>query len=161
MAHTHVQYLADSRYRTTVKYVGNGVTNSDVNSLDVSSLVGYQAIASGTGTPGGLVSIAKIYWNTSAPSGGFDLIWDAGTDVIAFICEGASGTYGYMPGQPAITVPRDASGTQPPSTPSGDLPTGLTGDVLMTNASATYTIVIEYHKVESAIGQGTGWTATG
>ena len=66
-----------------------------------------------------------------------------------------------MPGQPAITVPRDASGTQPPSTPSGDLPTGLTGDVLMTNASATYTIVIEYHKVESAIGQGTGWTATG
>ena len=151
MAHTHVQYLSDTRYRTTVKYVGNGVANTDVNSLDVSILQGHQT--------GGIVNIAKIFWKTSGPSGGFDLIWDATTNVIAFICEGTSGTYGYQPGQPAIQMPRTAVGSQPPGTPSGALPTGFTGDILITNASATYTIVIEYHKIESLLGQGGGWGA--
>ena len=151
MAHTHLQYLADTRYRTTVKYVGNGVANTNVNSLDVSTLQGFQT--------GGIVNIAKIFWKTSGPSGGFDLIWDAGTDVLAFILEGTSGTYGYQPGQPAIVMPRVAVGTQPPGTPSGALPSGFTGDVLVTNASATYTIVIEYHKIESLLGQGGGWGA--
>ena len=151
MAHTHVQYLSDTRYRTTVKYVGNAVANTNELSLDVSILQGWQT--------GGIVNIAKIFWKTSGPSGGFDLIWDAGTDVIAFICEGTSGTYGYQPGQPAIVMPRAAVGSQPPGTPSGALPSGFTGDVLITNASATYTIVIEYHKIESLLGQGGGWGA--
>ena len=151
MAHTHVQYLADTRYRTTVKYVGDGVANTNVNSLNVSDLQGWQT--------GGIVNIAKIFWKTSGPSGGFDLIWDATSNVIAFICEGTSGTYGYQPGQPAIVMPRAAVGSQPPGTPSGALPSGFTGDVLITNASATYTIVIEYHKIESVLGQGGGWGA--
>ena len=151
MAHTHVQYLADTRYRTTVKYVGDGVANTNVNSLNVSDLQGWQT--------GGIVNIAKIFWKTSGPSGGFDLIWDATSNVIAFICEGTSGTYGYQPGQPAIVMPRAAVGSQPPGTPSGALPSGFTGDVLITNASATYTIVIEYHKIESTIGAGNGWGA--
>ena len=151
MAHTHVQYLADTRYRTTVKYVGDGVANTNVNSLDVSELQGWQT--------GGIVNIAKIFWKTSGPSGGFDLIWDATSNVIAFICEGTSGTYGYQPGQPAIVMPRAAVSSQPPGTPSGALPSGFTGDVLITNASATYTIVIEYHKIESTIGAGNGWGA--
>ena len=141
----------DTRYRTTVKYVGNAVANTNELSLDVSILQGWQT--------GGIVNIAKIFWKTSGPSGGFDLIWDAGTDVIAFICEGTSGTYGYQPGQPAIVMPRVAVGTQPPGTPSGALPTGFTGDVFITNASATYTLVIEYHKIESLLGQGGGWGA--
>ena len=151
MAHTHLQYLADTRYRTTVKYVGDGVANTNVNSLDVSILQGWET--------GGIVNIAKIYWTSSAPSGGFDLIWDATSNVTAFICEGTSGTYGYQPGQPAIVMPRAATGTQPPGTPSGALPSGFTGDVLITNASATYTIVIEYHKIESVLGHGGGWGA--
>ena len=151
MAHTHVQYLSDTRYRTTVKYVGNAVANTNELSLDVSILQGWQT--------GGIVNIAKIFWKTSGPSGGFDLIWDAGTDVIAFICEGTSGTYGYQPGQPAIVMPRVAVGSQPPGTPSGALPTGFTGDVFITNASATYTLVIEYHKIESVLGSGGGWGA--
>ena len=151
MAHTHVQYLSDTRYRTTVKYVGNAVANTNELSLDVSILQGWQT--------GGIVNIAKIFWKTSGPSGGFDLIWDAGTDVIAFICEGTSGTYGYQPGQPAIQMPRAAVGSQPPGTPSGALPTGFTGDVFITNASATYTLVIEYHKIESVLGGGGGWGA--
>ena len=148
MAHTHVQYLADTRYRTTVKYVGDGVANTNVNSLNVSDLQGWQT--------GGIVNIAKIFWKTSGPSGGFDLIWDATSNVIAFICEGTSGTYGYQPGQPAIVMPRAGS---LPGTPAGALPSGFTGDVLITNASATYTIVIEYHKIESTIGAGNGWGA--
>ena len=148
MAHTHVQYLADTRYRTTVKYLGNAVANTNVNSLNVSDLQGWQT--------GGIVNIAKIFWKTSGPSGGVDLIWDATSNVIAFICEGTSGTYGYQPGQPAIVMPRAGS---LPGTPSGALPTGFTGDVLMTNASATYTIVIEYHKIESVLGGGGGWGA--
>ena len=148
MAHTHLQYLADTRYRTTVKYVGDGVANTNVNSLDVSILQGWET--------GGIVNIAKIYWTSSAPSGGFDLIWDATSNVTAFICEGTSGTYGYQPGQPAIVMPRAGS---LPGTPAGALPSGFTGDVLITNASATYTIVIEYHKIESTIGAGNGWGA--
>ena len=42
MAHTHVQYLSDTRYRTTVKYVGNAVANTNELSLDVSILQGWQ-----------------------------------------------------------------------------------------------------------------------
>ena len=148
MAHTHVQYLADTRYRTTVKYVGDGVTNAAVDLLDVSILQGFQT--------GGIVNIAKIYWTSSGPSGGFDILWKATSNVTAFILEGTSGTYGYQPGQPAIVMPRAGS---LPGTPSGALPSGFTGDVLVTNASATYTIVIEYHKIESLLGQGGGWGA--
>ena len=151
MAHTHLQYLADTRYRTTVKYVGDGVTNAAVDLLDVSILQGFQT--------GGIVNIAKIYWTSSGPSGGFDILWKATSNVTAFILEGTSGTYGYQPGQPAIQMPRAAVSTQPPGTPSGALPSGFTGDVLITNASATYTIVIEYHKIESTIGAGNGWGA--
>ena len=151
MAHTHVQYLADTRYRTTVKYVGDGVANAAVDLLDVSILQGHQT--------GGIVNIAKIYWTSSAPSGGFDILWKATSNVTAFILEGTSGTYGYQPGQPALVMPRVAVGSQPPGTPSGALPSGFTGDVLVTNASATYTIVIEYHKIESTIGAGNGWGA--
>ena len=151
MAHTHLQYLADTRYRTTVKYVGDGVTNAAVDLLDVSILQGFQT--------GGIVNIAKIYWTSSGPSGGFDILWKATSNVTAFILEGTSGTYGYQPGQPAIVMPRAAVSSQPPGTPSGALPSGFTGDVLITNASATYTIVIEYHKIESVLGQGGGWGA--
>ena len=151
MAHTHVQYLADTRYRTTVKYIGDAVANTNVNSLNVSDLQGWQT--------GGIVNIAKIFWKTSGPSGGVDLIWDATSNVTAFILEGTSGTYGYQPGQPALVMPRVAVGSQPPGTPSGALPSGFTGDVLITNASATYTIVIEYQKIESTIAAGNGWGA--
>ena len=131
------QIITDTRYRTNVKYLCNGATNSTVSLLDVSSLMGFQT--------GGLVNIAKIYWTSSAPSGGLDIIWDATTNVPAFICEGASGTYGYMPGQPAIA--------------NNAATANRTGDVLITNASATFTLVIEFHKVEATVGHGNGWAA--
>ena len=129
------QIITDTRYRTNVKYLGDAATNAAVSLLDVSSLVGHQT--------GGKVNIAKIYWSSSAPSGGLDILWDATTNVPAFICEGASGTYGYMPGQPAIA--------------NNAATANRTGDVLITNASATFTLVIEFHKVEATVGHGNGW----
>ena len=125
---------SDTRYRVNSKYVVNAAANTNVSLLDCSALLGFET--------GGLVNIAKISWWSSAPSGGLDIIWDATSNVIAFICEGASGTYGFMPGQPAIA---NNAGT-------------ATGDVLITNASATFTLVLEYHKQTTAGGKG--WTAT-
>ena len=133
MAITALQQ-SDTRYRVNSKYVVNAAANTNVSLLDVSALIGFET--------GGLVNIAKISWWSSAPSGGLDIIWDASSNVTAFICEGASGAYGYMPGQPAIY---------------NNAATGITGDVLITNASATFTLVIEYHKVPNA--QGVGWSA--
>ena len=135
MAITSTQVITDTRYRTAVKWISDAAANSTVSLLDVSGLMGFQT--------GGLVNIAKIYWTSSAPSGGLDIIWDATTNVPAFICEGASGTYGYMPGQPAIANNAAAA--------------NRTGDVLITNASATFTLVIEFHKVEATVGHGNGW----
>ena len=91
------------------------------------------------------VNLAKIYWTSSAPSGGLNILWDAGTNVTGFICEGTSGTYGYMPGQPGIAQPMPLAASS-------------TGDVLVTNATATFTLVIEYHKIEATVGHGNGWT---
>ena len=138
MALTTTQQITDTRYRTAVKYVSDAAANTNVTILNVSDLVGHQT--------GGKVNIAKIYWTSSAPSGGLDIIWDGGSasSVIAFICEGTSGTYGYMPGQPAIANNSASAGTK-------------LGDVLITNASATFTLVIEFHKVPDA--EGNGWSA--
>ena len=126
----------DTRYRVNSKYVVDAAANTNVSLLSLSGLVGFET--------GGLVNIAKIYWTSSAPSGGLDIIWDATSNVIAFTCLGTNGTYGYMPGQPAIY---------------NNAGSGVTGDVLITNASATFTLVIEYHKVPTAGGKG--WTSTG
>ena len=136
MAITALQQ-SDTRWRVNSKYVVDGAANSTVSLLDVSALVGFET--------GGLVNIAKISWWSSGPSGGLDIIWDATTNVPAFICEGASGTYGYMPGQPAIA--------------NNAATANRTGDVLITNASATFTLVIEFHKVEATVGHGNGWAA--
>ena len=138
MAITATQQITDTRYRTDVKWISDAAANSLVTILDVSGLVGWQT--------GGLVNIAKIYWTSSGPSGGIDIIWDggSGSNVTAFICEGTSGTYGYMPGQPAIANNSATAGTD-------------AGDVLITNASATFTVVIEFHKIPTS--EGAGWSA--
>ena len=136
MAET-TQIITDTRYRTNVKYLCDNAANANVELLDVSDLMGFAA--------GGKVNLAKIYWTSSGPAGGLNILWDAGTIVAGFICEGTSGTYGYMPGQPGIAQPMPLAGSS-------------TGDVLVTNATATYTLVIEYHKIEATVGHGNGWT---
>ena len=135
MAITALQQF-DTRWRVSSKYVVDAAANTTVSLLDVSGLKGWET--------GGLVNIAKIYWTSSSPSGGLDIYWDATSNKLAFICEGTGGTYGYSPGQPAIS--NDAAAAN------------RTGDVLITNASATFTLCIEYHKVSNA--QGLGWSAT-
>ena len=135
MAITALQQT-DTRYRVNSKYVVDASANSTVSLLDVSALIGFET--------GGLVTLAKLYWTSSAPSGGLDIIWDATTNVTAFICEGTSGTYGFTAGQPAWSNNAAAA--------------NRTGDVLITNASATFTLIIEYHKVVNAAGKG--WTAS-
>ena len=132
------QIIADTRYRTNVKYLSAAAANTNVELLDVSDLVGFQT--------GGKVNLAKIYWTSSAPSAGIKILWGAGSNVLGFICEGTSGTYGYQPGQPAIAQPMPLAASS-------------TGDVLVTNATATFTLIIEYHKIETTVGQGGGWGA--
>ena len=130
------QIITDTRYRTNVKYLGDNATNAAVSLLDVSSLMGFQT--------GGKVNIAKIWWTVDGTSKSLDILWDATTPVMGFICTSPSGTYGYMPGQPAFAQPMP-------------LAAGSTGDVLITSASATFTLVIEYHKIEATLGHGNGW----
>ena len=132
------QTITDTRYRTAVKYLSDAAANANVSLLDVSGLMGFQT--------GGKVNLAKIYWTSSAPSAGIKILWDAGSNVLGFICEGTSGTYGYQPGQPAIAQPMPLAASS-------------TGDVLVTNATATFTLIIEYHKIETTVGQGGGWGA--
>ena len=132
------QIITDTRYRTNVKYLSDAAANTNVELLDVSDLMGFQT--------GGKVNLAKIYWTSSAPSAGIKILWDAGSNVLGFICEGTSGTYGYQPGQPAIAQPMPLAASS-------------TGDVLVTNATATFTLIIEYHKIETTVGQGGGWGA--
>ena len=149
------QVVMDTRYKTICKYTCSASANSAVSILDVSTLIGYETVAAGNST-GGIVSLAKIYW-TSGSVLPINLLWDATSNETAFICGSSGGTYGYSPGQPAISASRAASGTQPPFTPSGALPAGLTGDVLVTSGSGTFTLVIEYHKMSPILGQQLGW----
>ena len=142
MALTNRQ-LYDTRYRVNDKYITVGAANTRVSLLDVTTLVGHEVVS---GNVGGQVNIAKISWTTSVL---LQIIWNgtaAGQDVVAFACAVGAGSYGFMPGQPAIA--NNAVNTAVTS-----------GDVLITNASGNFTLSIEYHKVQDAGGRG--WTATG
>ena len=122
------QTFQDSRYRTIVKTTTTG-TNSTTSVLDASGLVGY--VAEGTS----LLTIAKVSWSVSSQT---DILWDATSNVVALSISG-NGTYGFMPGQPAIANNGAAA--------------NVTVDVLITNGSASVGfIVIEYHKVPGATG---------
>ena len=126
------QTLQDSRYRTIVKTTTTG-TNSTTSVLDASGLEGY--VAEGTS----LLTIAKVSWSVSSQT---DILWDATSNVVALALNG-NGTYGFMPGQPAI--------------PNNAAAANVTGDVLFTAAAACIGyIVVEYHKVPTA--EGVGWS---
>ena len=124
--------LMDSNHTTIVKYVCDGAANANVSLLDVSGLTGHSA--------GSLVNIAKIFWTTDVLATGYELLWDATTNVQAIILHG-NGNYGVQGGQPALA--NNAAG-------------GITGDVLITNASGTGSFVVEYHKVQNAT--ATDWS---
>ena len=125
------QTIQDSRYRTIVKTVSTGTTSAG-EIVDCSDLVGFET--------GGLITIAKVSWSLSSQA---DILWDATSNVIALSLNG-NGTYGFMPGQPAL--------------PNNAASANRTGDVLFTAGAACIGyVVVEYHKVPTA--EGVGWNA--
>ena len=125
------QAIQDSRYRTIVKTVSTGTTSAG-EIVDCSDLVGFQT--------GGLLTIAKVSWSLSSQ---VDILWDATSNVIALSLNG-NGTYGFMPGQPAL--------------PNNAASANRTGDVLFTAGAACIGyVVVEYHKAPTA--EGVGWNA--
>ena len=125
------QTIQDSRYRTIMKSVSSGTTSAG-EIVDCSDLVGFQT--------GGLLTIAKVSWSLSSQA---DILWDATSNVIALSLNG-NGTYGFMPGQPAL--------------PNNAASANRTGDVLFTAGAACIGyVVVEYHKAPTA--EGVGWNA--
>ena len=124
------QTIQDSRYRTIIKSTSTGTTAAG-ELVDCSDLVGFET--------GALITIAKVSWSLSSQA---DILWDATSNVIALSLNG-NGTYGFMPGQPAL--------------PNNAAAANRTGDVLFTAAAACIGyIVVEYHKVPTA--EGVGWS---
>ena len=124
------QTIQDSRYRTIMKSVSSGTTSAG-EIVDCSGLIGFQT--------GGLLTIAKVSWSLSSQA---DILWDATSNVIALSLNG-NGTYGFMPGQPAL--------------PNNAASANRTGDVLFTAGSACFGyVVVEYHKAPTA--EGVGWS---
>ena len=125
------QEIQDSRYRTIIKTVSTGTTAAG-EIVDCSGLVGFQT--------GGLITIAKVSWSLSSQA---DILWDATSNVIALSLNG-NGTYGFMPGQPALS--------------NNAASANRTGDVLfVAGAACIGYVVVEYHKVPLAT--GVGWSA--
>ena len=125
------QTIQDSRYRTIVKTVSTGTTSAG-EIVDCSDLVGFQT--------GGLLTIAKVSWSLSSEA---NILWDATSNVISLSLNG-NGTYGFMPGQPAL--------------PNNAASANRTGDVLFTAGAACIGyVVVEYHKAPTA--EGVGWNA--
>ena len=125
------QTIQDSRYRTIIKTLSSSTTSAG-EIVDCSDLVGFQT--------GGLLTIAKVSWSLSSE---VNILWDATSNVIALSLNG-NGTYGFMPGQPAL--------------PNNAASANRTGDVLFTAGSACFGyIVVEYHKAPTA--EGVGWNA--
>ena len=96
-------------------------TNSAASILDVSA-------AEGAATDP-RVSIVGCSWTVSSQT---DILWDATSNIVALSLNG-SGKMGFADGMPAI--PNNAG-------------SGITGDVLITNGSASVgTIIIAFRKV--------------
>ncbi|MEE3255229.1 MAG: hypothetical protein VX199_05970 [Chloroflexota bacterium] len=124
------QTIQDSRYRTIIKTLSTGTTSAG-EIVDCSGLVGFQT--------GGLLTIAKVSWSLSSEA---NILWDATSNVIALSLNG-NGTYGFMPGQPAL--------------PNNAASANRTGDVLFTAGAACIGyVVVEYHKAPTA--EGVGWS---
>ena len=127
------QILTDSRWKTVIKGTISG-TNSNVTILDVSDLLGW--------SDGSICSLAEIKWSVSVST---KLSWAAtgGTEVLHF---DGNGSYGGSDGMPALRCTATAGGSK------GDL-------VMDTSAACVGFLVITFHKVETTVGQGGGWSA--
>ena len=130
------QTIQDSRWRTIIKTTITG-TNSVLNILDASSLVGW--------VTGSIVNLAAVEWSIADTSVSTHLIWDATSNVVILDFTG-NGSYGGSDGMPAIA--------------NNAAVANRTGDVLLTTSGGVFgTLVCVYHKVETTAGHGNGWTA--
>ena len=116
-----LQEIVDSDFEYIVKVTTTG-TNSAASILDVSG-------AEGAATDP-RVSIVSCWWSVSSQT---DIIWDATSNVVALSLSG-NGSYNAG-GQAMPAIPNNAG-------------SGVTGDVLITNGSASVgTIIIKFKKV--------------
>ena len=131
MAIVNARNLVDSETRTVRMFEINNATNSNVVCVDASALRGHSSNPT--------LHIRSIKWNTTAATSDISLLFDANSNDHAISIHG-SGEYGFHGKQPLITNPESS---------------GVTGDILITNASAaTGTIIIEVTKAK-------GYTASG
>ena len=116
-----VQELYDSDFITTVKVTTTG-TNDGETIIDASDLEGAATDPR--------VSIVACQWTTGSQT---NILFDATTDVVALSLNG-NGTFN-VGGQTLPTIPNNAG-------------TGVTGDILLTNGSASVgTIWLKLRKV--------------
>ena len=116
-----IQELYDSDFITTIK-VTTTSTNSAVQILDASALEGAATDPR--------VSIVACQWTTGNQT---DLLFDATSNVVALSLNG-NGTFN-VGGQTLPTIANNAG-------------TGVTGDILITNGSASVgTIILKVKKV--------------
>ena len=131
------QILTDSRWKTVIKSTINASApnnSSGVTILDVSDLLGF--------VTGSICQLASIKWSVSVST---KLEWGGtgGTEVLHF---DGNGSYGGSDGMPALRCTATAGGSK------GDL-------VMDTSAACVGFLVITFHKVETTVGQGGGWSA--
>ena len=113
--------ITDSDFEYYLKLTTTG-TNSAASILDVSG-------AEGAATDP-RVSIVSCWWSVSSQT---DIIWDATSNVVALSLSG-NGSYNAG-GQALPSIPNNAG-------------SGVTGDILITNGSASVgTIIIKFKKV--------------
>ena len=116
-----IQELYDSDFITTVKVTTTG-TNSAETIIDASDLEGASTDPR--------VSIVACQWTTGNQT---DLLFDATANVVALSLNG-NGTFN-VGGQTLPSIPNNAGG-------------GITGDILLTNGSASVgTIILKVKKV--------------
>ena len=116
-----LQEIKDSDFEYIVKVTTTG-TNSGASVLDASA-------AEGAATDPRL-SIVSCWWSVSSQT---DILWDATSNVVALSLSG-NGNYNAG-GQALPAIPNNAG-------------TGISGDVLITNGSASVgTLIVKFRKV--------------
>ena len=112
--------IKDSDFEYVLKVTTTG-TNSAASLVDASAAEGASSNPR--------LSIVAVSWSVSSQT---DILWDATSNVVALSISG-NGNYGHTHDMPSI--PNNAG-------------SGVTGDVLITNASASVgTIIIKFKKV--------------
>ena len=125
MAIVNPRTLVDSETRSVLQFEISNDTNAAVVCVDASALRGHSSNPT--------LHIRSIKWNTTAATSNLKFLFDATTDEHAITVHG-SGEYGFHGKQPLIK--------------NGEA-SGVTGDILITNAAAaTGTVIIEVTKAK-------------